>query len=190
MEQLACALEEAGYCTFLPQRDGLELTGCVESLVANGLPQEEAGRLMSRAIFALDVYQVLWGCGAVVANLNGRVPDEGTVAEAAMAWSRGKPVVGYKADSRTAFGGQDNPLVAGLFEFELLQSIDEVVAAVAEALKNSVDAEHLRASRDHEIDGYTGLGKQIAEALAQKAPLQEIVEVILRFASATLKSVP
>ena len=105
MAALAGTLEEAGYETFLPQRDGLELTKCVAALVAKGLPPSSANRAMSEAIFALDVYQVLHGCDIVVANLNGRVPDEGTVSEAAIAWSRGKPVVGYKADTRSAFGG-------------------------------------------------------------------------------------
>ena len=104
MLQISEALEEAGFDTFLPQRDGLELSKCVDELVREGMTVEEAGRLMAEAIFALDVYQVLEGCHMLVANLNGRVPDEGAVSEAAIAWARGKPVIAYKADMRSAFG--------------------------------------------------------------------------------------
>lgn len=137
MDEIAGALEAVGFATFLPQRDGLELTKYIESLVKNGFVQREASQLMSRAIFALDIYQVLHGCNALVANLNGRVPDEGTVSEASMAWSCGKVVVGYKADSRTVFEGEDNPLVAGLFAFHLCNTIDELVSAVQEQMRSS-----------------------------------------------------
>ena len=80
---------------------------------------------MHRAIFALDAYQVVVGCGSLVCNINGRVPDEGAVAEASMAWTLGKPVVLYKQDIRTAVSGRDNPLVAGLAEFAVAAEFDE-----------------------------------------------------------------
>ncbi len=49
-----------------------------------------------------------------MANMNGRVPDEGAVAEAAVAFAVGKPVIIYKNDCRTAFSGRDNSMVTGL----------------------------------------------------------------------------
>jgi len=183
MAELASALEDVAYRTFLPQRDGLELTKCVDSLVAAGFPETEASRLMARAIFALDVYQVLHGCDALVANLNGRVPDEGTVSEASMAWSRGKVVVAYKADSRTAFGGQDNPLVTGLFGFHLSDTIDDVVSTLQERMRNAESAKVCRAAREEEIDSHISLGSDIASLLEKRPRLEEIVEVIVRFAA-------
>ncbi|OHB66622.1 MAG: hypothetical protein A2V70_00785 [Planctomycetes bacterium RBG_13_63_9] len=183
MAELASALERAEFSTFLPQRDGLELTKCTDWLVCSGMSQQEAGQLMACAIFALDMFQVLHGCDALVANLNGRVPDEGTVSEAAMAWSRGKPVVGYKADSRTAFGGQDNPLVAGLFQFKLCHTIDEAVQAVDGVLAKGVVSHDCPCRREEEIRGYTYLGKQIASTLEQRGTVHEIAEVIRQFAS-------
>lgn len=185
MAELAKALEDAGYSTFLPQRDGLELTRCVEYLIERGHSRDEASLLMSRAIFALDVYQVLHGCDALVANLNGRVPDEGTVSEASMAWARGKVVVGYKADSRTVFDGQDNPLVVGLFDFQLCATIQDVPAAVRERLQAAPSPELHQAAREEEINSHISLGSSIALALQKSRGLDAIVKVILGFSPAS-----
>ena len=178
MDQLASALEHAGYETFLPQRDGLELTECVRRLVRNGMEETQAGEVLSKAIFALDVYQVLHGCQALVANLNGRVPDEGTVSEAAMAWIGRKLVVGYKADSRTAFNGQDNPLVAGLFGFHLCKSPDEVVEAIERNLRNATFERDISDFRDQEMASLLSLGEAIWAQLTQHRDVAAVVEVI------------
>ena len=180
MNELAEALQDREYDTFLPQRDGLELTKCVDLLLSKGYPADEARRLMAEAIFALDVYQVLHGCEVIVANLNGRVPDEGTVAEAAMAWSRGRAVVGYKADSRSAFDGHDNPLVSGLFGFRPCRSLTEVVDAVSRAIKHSEAIGGLMQEREEEIDVHTRLGGEISEALANGATVDGVVEIIAK----------
>jgi len=58
--------------------------------------------------------------------LNGRVPDEGAVAETAMAWMAGKVVVLYRSDSRSFIAGGDNPLVAGLGTFVTVPTIPEI----------------------------------------------------------------
>jgi nucleoside 2-deoxyribosyltransferase len=46
--------------------------------------------------------------------MNGRVPDEGAVAEAGIAFAIGKPVVLYKNDYRSTFSGKDNSMLLGL----------------------------------------------------------------------------
>lgn len=76
----------------------------------NGLSPIEASKVIDRSIFCLDVYKLLSWSDGVVINLNGRVPDEGTVVEAALAWHAGKPLVLYKNDSRAPFLGRDNPI--------------------------------------------------------------------------------
>jgi len=179
MAELADTLERAGYSTFLPQRDGLELTKCIEHLLAQDFSLERASRLMSEAVFALDVYQVLNVCDAVVANLNGRVPDEGAVSEVAMAWARGKVVIGYKADSRTAFEGQDNPLVAGLFQFRFCRSLDEVIDALSDALRTYAVHE-LPASREVEIGAHEALGEELWSVLQTERDISRLVDVIVR----------
>lgn len=178
MTLLAKALEKAGFETFLPHRDGLELTACVNALVRNGLERDRANKIMSEAIFALDVFQVLQGCDIIVANLNGRVPDEGTVSEAAIAWSRGKPVVGYKTDSRTAFGGQDNPLVAGLFGFDLCGSASQVVTRVNTLARLQTCAENRKKEREQEIASRLQLGSAIWQALCGNRGMEGVVEIL------------
>jgi nucleoside 2-deoxyribosyltransferase len=180
MAGIAAALEEKGFETFLPQRDGLELTRCVEGLTAGGLPVDEANALIAQAIFALDIYQVLEGCVLLVANLNGRVPDEGTVAEAAMAWARGKPVFAFKSDTRTAFGGNDNPLVTGLFGFKVAKSIPGMVALV-EAHDYESPSSNSAYLREEEISGNLELGRAIWDVLSQSRPVSDVLNAIRRF---------
>jgi len=81
MLAIAKVLEARGYETFLPQRDGLEpfVMGLVGSPWNVNAPRLRAP--IDRAIFALDVYQIVERCSHLVFNMNGRVPTRG-------AWSR------------------------------------------------------------------------------------------------------
>ena len=76
---------------------------------------------------------------AVVANLNGRVPDEGTVSEVALAWRSNKAVVLYKNDGRSLIDGADNPLVMGLGSFEVVRSISDLPGAVETGLLRNAE---------------------------------------------------
>ena len=118
MAKIASTIEECSHTTFLPQRDGLELS-------KGAMPYD---------IFCLDTYEVLVDCDMVVANLNGRVPDEGTVAEAAMAFGNSRYVILYKSDSRTVFQGQDNPLVTFLGYYHV-SSLDELRTALIRTMQ-------------------------------------------------------
>ena len=73
----------------------------------------------------IDTFQIIDNDGLVL-NLNGRVPDEGAMVEAGIAWALGKPIVIYKNDSRSLFGGLDNPLVAGLSKFKIISDIGKI----------------------------------------------------------------
>ncbi len=138
-EMLAMArrLEENGYETFLPQRDGIEalVMGMIDSpLNVNLLNIRKA---LDRAIFALDMYQILERCDALVLNMNGRVPDEGALVEAAAAWTAGKPLVVFKDDARTAFKGMDNSMVSGLIRGKKITTLEAVPGEVARVLRKS-----------------------------------------------------
>lgn len=126
MNSIAAHLRQAGFAPFVPHADGLEFAKVQPYLAEQGYDSAAAGQLLHEAIFALDVYQVVVGCGSLVMNMNGRVPDEGAVSEAAMAWTLGKPVVIYKADARTKVTGRDNPLVVGLGDFETIDEIADL----------------------------------------------------------------
>jgi nucleoside 2-deoxyribosyltransferase len=178
MREIASTLEKSGYGTFLPQRDGLELVRCVEALVARGFDSKRAGELLSRAIFALDVFQVISNCQGIVANLNGPITDDGTVVEAALAWRSGKAVVGYKDDVRTAFSGQDNPLVAGLFDFRLCRSIDEIVPAMHAALGDSRTEDDRWRHRHEQLHPCIALGKHLWEVMNTTKDVGELAELI------------
>lgn len=178
MEELATACEDAGFDTFLPQRDGLELAVCVQSLVEKGVPQERASASLSRAIFALDVYQVIEACHAVIVNLNGRVPDEGAVSEAALAWCSGKALFGYKADHRSVFGGQDNPLVTGLFNFQIHSTKEGLISALLARKKDLGNPSLLCQERRDQLRESLEYGRRIWEAVSSDCPTDSIAEIV------------
>ncbi|MBE3117994.1 MAG: nucleoside 2-deoxyribosyltransferase [Candidatus Atribacteria bacterium] len=178
MAQVAKALEDAGYATFLPQRDGLELMPCVAALVARGFDERQAVAMLSRAIFALDIYQVVEDCDAIVVNLNGRVPDEGAVSEAAIAWCSGKALVGYKADGRSLFLGQDNPLVAGLFDFSVCDTIEGVISAMTKQLTGRASRAKRTARRRQQLNSCLSLGKRISGALRSPDRIESVTRVL------------
>lgn len=130
MSAIALELVNAGFDVYLPHRDGMEFRLVLEELVARGWDRAAAGQFLHEAIFAIDVYQLAEACQAMVWNWNGRVPDEGAVSEAAMAWTLGKPLVAYSDDARSLIAGRVNPLLAGLVEFRHVDSIDKLPAAL------------------------------------------------------------
>lgn len=114
MNVLSRGLEGAGFRTFVPHRDGVEahvMHLANSPLDGNFLRLRDA---VDRAIFAVDVFQIVERCAALVVNVNGRVPDEGAVVEAAIAFSCNVPVVFYKHDARAPFRGRDNSMLTGL----------------------------------------------------------------------------
>ncbi|HUY89125.1 MAG TPA: nucleoside 2-deoxyribosyltransferase [Pirellulales bacterium] len=131
ISQIADHLRASGFEPFVPHADGLEFARVQPFLADEGYDPAAAGRLLHEAIFALDVYQVVIGCGSLVLDMNGRVPDEGAVSEAAMAWMLGKPLVIFKADARSKVAGRDNPLVVGLTGFHTVSEIEAIGPALA-----------------------------------------------------------
>lgn len=134
MVEIADVLLNAGFDCFVPHRDGMEFAQVQPHLVGRGYDPIAVGQLLHEAVFALDVQQVLTGCGSVICNLNGRVPDEGAVAEAAMAWTLGKPVVFFKEDCRSMVAGRDNPLVVGMGNFKVVRELRDLPAALERRL--------------------------------------------------------
>lgn len=137
MTLIADTLCDAGYMVYLPHRDGMEFRLVLEVLIERGWEPPIAAHFLHAAIFALDVYQLAVECDCMVWNLNGRVPDEGAVSEAAMAWTLGKPLVAYKDDVRSLIAGRVNPLLVGMVEFETVGEIDEIPDALALAISQS-----------------------------------------------------
>lgn len=99
-------LEAGGWKSYLSRRDGLEGR-------LGRAPAELLGAL-EKAAFALETFQIVEGCDSLVVSINGRVPDEGCVFKASLAFACGKPLVIYKRDHRTVFNGMNNSMVVGL----------------------------------------------------------------------------
>jgi nucleoside 2-deoxyribosyltransferase len=128
MAEIATALEKSGFEVFLPHRDGFEFANLLEVFRSMGVSKLKASRLLNKAVFTLDVYEVLNSDGLIL-NINGRVPDEGATVEAGIAWSAGKRVVVYKNDARTLLSGTDNPLLLGLSDFVTTDDIPKIPTA-------------------------------------------------------------
>lgn len=112
--RVARRLERAGYRTFLPQRDGLELADVVGGYLAQGLARAEAEARTAAAIYAFDIAQ-LFACDAAVCTVSGTEPDSGTAVEAATARAMGRAVVLFAdAESRAfALSARINPMLLG-----------------------------------------------------------------------------
>jgi nucleoside 2-deoxyribosyltransferase len=137
---IAVTLEKAGFTTYLPQRDGIEV-GKVMQLVNHPLLEgwlsDKVMLQVRKWVFALDMYQLLDRCQTVVFNLDGRTPDDGSVVETAAAFAAGKPIVIYKTTPITMLAGADNPMVEGL---STTWSYVEDVTAVPQAAAAAVAA--------------------------------------------------
>lgn len=176
------ALELAGFEPFVPHADGMEFAQLEPVLAARGYDPAFAGRLLHEAIFALDVYQVLAGCASLVLNMNGRVPDEGAVSEAAMAWTLGKPIVIFKADARSKICGRDNPLVVGLSGFETVDKIEllgpSLAARQAELLTDPLHRVPCPAHLSQTVAAGERLWDRLEQFGAQR-PQEALVDVVL-----------
>ena len=158
MDEIAKTLQGAGYDTFLPQEDGLEGVELLPRLIDRGLDRDRAGTVVSQAIFSFDVYQLLSICSATVANLNGRVPDEGTVVEAALTWMSNHPLLLYKDDGRVGFAFGDNPMLTGLGDHKVIHNIHQLPLELA-----SLTASPAELLLPRHVERIVEAGKRIAE---------------------------
>lgn len=158
MKAISKILKSASFNTFLPHEDGLEFSRLQAVLQRLGTSELSAGSILNRAIFSFDVYKLLNWSDAVVANLNGRVPDEGTIVESALAWYSGKAVVLYKNDDRSLINGFDNPMLGGLGKFRVVDRIHDLPEAINE---------QLTLSNRNQVEEAISLGEKISTTLSQ-----------------------
>jgi len=173
MKAIADILEEAGYGTFLPQRDGVEAH--VMKMVNSPLNMNifNIRKQIDKAIFSLDIYQLVERCDYIVFNMNGRVPDEGGLVEAAVAWSTGIPLLIYKNDDRTAFKGKDNSMITGLVAGTLVNDISEIPSELEKLKKNGGGKEENSRQTEH-------LPHNVRDALDYGRKVYKILEKLHR----------
>ena len=146
-----------------------------------GYDAKKAKDMMSRAIFDLDTFQLLVNCGAQVANTSGRVPDEGTVSEAAQAYLSGKAVVNFKDnDPRTKLGGEDNPLLTGLAQFHQVNEIEELPAALKAATKRNKNSESFSMEVMPHVAASLRRGEEVWANVQKSRDQDTLAEVIIR----------
>lgn len=176
MELLAGALRKADYSVFLPQEDGLEFAKLFPAFLNKGVEAQEAQQLLNQAIFALDVFQVKDSNGLVL-NMNGRVPDEGAMVEAGIAWSFSKPIVILNSDDRSLLQGNHNPLVLGLADFETVQRYEDIPLAFDRKFKEMGD----RVIREHptSTEDSWAKGQAISECLDTERDENRIADLLL-----------
>jgi nucleoside 2-deoxyribosyltransferase len=172
-QEIATTIEGAGYETYLPQRDGIEV-GSVMAMV-NGMDGTVAAQLMQfvrEIVFAMDVYQLLDRCQSVVFNMDGRVPDEGSVVETASAFAAGRPIVIFKTTPITMLGGADNPMIDGLaMTWQRVAQLSDLPAAVAAAVVATSAAGDGTFSPQPHVQAVIDLGKSVWSAMPQIRPI-------------------
>lgn len=176
MAQLTSVLEDAGYSVFLPQRDGLEFAELFPLFLQRGIPAQDAQKILNMAIFSLDVFEIMKSDGLLL-NMNGRVPDEGAMVEAGIAWANNKVIVIFRSDSRSLIEGSCNPLVLGLSDFSSVTAYDDIVGALD--VKFSAAAEDKLFSRDNQFEAATGMGKAISDCLASRGSGDAVAELLI-----------
>ncbi len=114
---LSKCLEDMGFETFLPQRDGYELS----ELLASG----DSESFVMDKIFKRDISEIQRS-DIVVFVMDGRVPDEGACVEIGYAYAMGKECIGLKTDPRTLMSGIDNPLILGALKDRIARNLKEL----------------------------------------------------------------
>jgi nucleoside 2-deoxyribosyltransferase len=177
MSQIAYVLEKGGYTVFLPQRDGLEFARLFPLFIEKGVPASDARKILNMAIFSLDVFQIVESSDGLLLNMNGRVPDEGAMVEAGIAWANNRVVVIFRSDSRSLIEGNCNPLVLGLSDFSHVGTYDEIAPAF-DARFSAAD-EDKRLGKESQFDAATKSGREINDYLASRRSGDEIADLLI-----------
>ncbi len=117
--QLVDRLEELGYKTNFPQRDGFEFGNLTKAL-SGKLQPDQIDFTVQNVIYFLDMGVFVPKSDVVLANLDEPL-DEGVVIEASYAKLMGKFVIGLRTDVRSPYG-TPNGNFGGMHFFPAYQS--------------------------------------------------------------------
>jgi len=177
MSTIASVLKKAGYSIFLPQENGLKFAELLPALIEKNIHTEHATKMLNMAIFSLDVFEVMNSDGLIL-NMNGRVPDEGAMVEAGIAWSHNKTIVIFKNDDRSLIQGNCNPLVMGLSDFEFVDKYDEIPTAFDRNLAEPSKSYSPSPSSNFETASKNG--QKISNYLSRGRTSDEVAELLIK----------
>lgn len=176
MAEIANVLRASGYAVFLPQEDGLEFARLFPTFLERGFETKEAQKVLNLAIFSLDVFEVIDSDGLIL-NMNGRVPDEGAMVEAGIAWSHNKPVVIFNNDDRSLLQGSCNPLVVGLSNFEVISEYSQIPVKFKHRFSQL--GEKVISGSAFQFEGTKDKGKAISEYINEQRNQDELAELLI-----------
>ena len=127
-ETVSKFLEERGFSTYLPQRDG----GEDEMLLKDPKLWPET----SKRVFDRDV-SALKDSSALIMVMDGRVPDEGACVELGMAYAYGKICIGFQTDTRTFATGQNNLMLDHSFSYGIVRNWNDLNGLLGK-IKNDI----------------------------------------------------
>ena len=182
MSEIANALRESGYSIFLPQEDGLEFSRLFPAFLERGLNDKEAQKILNLAIFSLDVFEVINSDGLVL-NMNGRVPDEGAMVEAGIAWAHNKPVVIFNNDDRSLLQGACNPLVVGLSNFEVATEYAQIPVQFKDRFSQMGD--NIIRENAFQFEETKGKGKTISDYINTQKNQEELTDLLINLFGGT-----
>ncbi len=171
---LATELEGAGFPCHLPQRDGIEVGKVMELLddpanhvvgkMLEPLVLDRCIAWVTRTVVALDVFQVVEGCEVTVLNIDGRVPDEGSLVEATLAWYAGHPVLPYKTTSISELDGNNNPMIGVISGWAKISlTPPKVLAAVRATVKSGAAGRQPVTTPPRDVQRLIELGRVISD---------------------------
>jgi hypothetical protein len=109
--------------------------------------------------------------------MNGRVPDEGAMVEAGIAWSHNKSVVVFNSDERSLIHGNCNPLVIGLSNFEIVRHYEDVPKVFGEKFKKERDCVIRRIQPQFEMT--TKEGQEISKFLHSQGQSNGLTDLLI-----------
>jgi len=123
-QALVQGLEEKGYKTNFPQRDGFEF-GNLNNALRNKLPESEVPSAVEKIIYYLDMGIFVPQSHVVLANLD-EPQDEGVLVEMAHAKDISKYIIGFRTDVRSPYGSNSDTF-GGMHFFPGLYSCDTFI---------------------------------------------------------------
>ena len=122
--QLVNKLENLGYKTKFPQRDGFEF-GNLNSALKEKLPEKEISSAVENIIYYLDMGKFIPESHVIVANLD-EPQDEGVLVELCHGKQLGKYNIGFRTDVRSPYGTNEDSF-GGMHFFPPLYSCDAFI---------------------------------------------------------------